>query len=567
MRDVDIALVLAAGVLSPAQSGGGGSITVDAALSDSSKHPVQNKVIAKEVGDLKSALDTIVRSGAVNDTASGSIASFTDGADNVPVKDLTVAVEPVQDLHGYANPWPAGGGKNKFNGTFLQGYWAYADGGWVNSNGWITTEKIPCKPSTSYTASADAKLTRWQGFVWYDANGDYISTDNLQSNVNIGLTKTSPSTAAYLIFNIAGGSDASDPISPSDVTHFQLEEGSSPTTYSPYSNICPISGFTGANVTRTGKNLVDISSPEKDGYYNTKGTYSPTNGYSCFLLPCTPDTHYTASGDFAGIKTYWDAGLNFISGINQGTGATKTFKTPADAFFFRISIAKTSIDGTQQIELGSTATDYEPYQGNTYSITFPSEAGTVYGGTLDVTTGKLTVDRAMVDLGAKNWYSTTGAGRTRFRTSITDIECISSPNIVAPMLCSAYKTETANNTYTGKQGISLQQNVADVYVYDAQRESMTTAEFKSAMSGVQLCYKLATPIVYDLTPTEVTTLLAQNNIWADCGDSTVNYRADTKLYIDKKIAAPANPAAGQYLSWNGSAWVAASLPVYNGGVA
>lgn len=32
------------------------------------------------------------------------------------------------------------------------------------------------------------------------------------------------------------------------------------------------------------------------------------------------------------------------------------------------------------------------------------------------------------------------------------------------------------------------------------------------------------------------------------------------------IAAPASPASGQYLSWNGSAWVAASLPVYNGGV-
>lgn len=462
MRDVDIALVLAAGVLSPASSGGGSSITVDDALSDSSENPVQNKVIAKEVGDLKSALDTIVRSGAVNDTASGSIASFTDGADNVPVKDLTVAVEPVQDLHGYDNPWPAGGGKNKFNGTFLQGYWAYADGAWINSPNWITTEKIPCKASTSYTVSADAKATRWQGFVWYDANGDYISTDNLQSNVNIGLTKTSPSTAAYLIFNIAGYPNSTDTIAPSDVTHFQLEEGSSSTAYAPYSNICPISGWTGANVYHSGADTSDAT---------------------------------------------------------------------------------------------------------TYSITFPAAAGTVYGGTLDVTTGKLTVDRAMVDLGTKKWYLSTSAGRTRFRASITDVERISSPNIVAPMLCSAYKTETANNTYTGKQGISLQQNTADIYIYDPQMESMTGEEFKSAMSGVQLVYKLAAPIVYDLTPTEVTTFLAQNNIWADCGDSTVNYRADTKLYIDKKITAPASPASGQYLSWNGSAWVAASLPVYNGGVA
>lgn len=32
------------------------------------------------------------------------------------------------------------------------------------------------------------------------------------------------------------------------------------------------------------------------------------------------------------------------------------------------------------------------------------------------------------------------------------------------------------------------------------------------------------------------------------------------------IAAPSSPSSGQFLSWNGNAWVAASLPTYNGGV-
>ena len=35
---------------------------------------------------------------------------------------------------------------------------------------------------------------------------------------------------------------------------------------------------------------------------------------------------------------------------------------------------------------------------------------------------------------------------------------------------------------------------------------------------------------------------------------------------DGAIPAPASPTSGQYLSWNGSAWVATSLPVYSGGV-
>ena len=32
------------------------------------------------------------------------------------------------------------------------------------------------------------------------------------------------------------------------------------------------------------------------------------------------------------------------------------------------------------------------------------------------------------------------------------------------------------------------------------------------------------------------------------------------------IAAPSSPTSGQFLQYNGSAWVAASLPTYNGGV-
>ena len=329
---------------------------------------------------------------------------------------------------------------------------------------------------------------------------------------------------------------------------------------------------------------------------NSLTVESKANGYGIgFEAKLTVGQQYTLSwvgtNAFVGISFYDGDGLP-LSYVTSGV-SPKTFTVPESTANAIIILRGDAANVTGkfsnvQLEEGQTATAYSPYSNicpisgwtganvyhsgadtsdaTTYSITFPSEAGTVYGGTVDVTTGKLTVDRAMVDLGAKNWYPSTAAGRTRFRTSISDIERISSPNVRAPMLCSEYKTETANNTYSGRQGISLQQNAADVYVYDAQKESMSAADFKAAMSGVQLVYELATPIVYDLTPTEVKTLLAQNNIWADCGDSTVNYRADTKLYIDKKIAAPASPASGQYLSWNGSAWVAASLPVYNGGV-
>ena len=46
------------------------------------------------------------------DTASGSIASFSDGADSVPMLSVVADIEPIQDLHGYDKPWAEGAGDN-----------------------------------------------------------------------------------------------------------------------------------------------------------------------------------------------------------------------------------------------------------------------------------------------------------------------------------------------------------------------------------------------------------------------------------------------------------------------
>ena len=114
-------------------------ITIDTALSGSSTNPVQNKVVtgainattdsvtalSGEVSDLKSAIND--KAPVIIDTASGSIASFPDGADSIPVKNLTVAIEPVQDLHGYDHPWPAGGGVNIARPCYFPKCWCFTN--------------------------------------------------------------------------------------------------------------------------------------------------------------------------------------------------------------------------------------------------------------------------------------------------------------------------------------------------------------------------------------------------------------------------------------------------------
>ena len=42
--------------------------------------------------------------------------------------------------------------------------------------------------------------------------------------------------------------------------------------------------------------------------------------------------------------------------------------------------------------------------------------------------------------------------------------------------------------------------------------------------------------------------------------------SDATTAAEGAITAPSSPTTGQYLKWNGSAWVADTLPLYNGGV-
>jgi hypothetical protein len=41
--------------------------------------------------------------------------------------------------------------------------------------------------------------------------------------------------------------------------------------------------------------------------------------------------------------------------------------------------------------------------------------------------------------------------------------------------------------------------------------------------GLYLCYALATPQTYHLTPLQVRALIGQNHIWADTGETMVTY--------------------------------------------
>ena len=65
-----------------------------------------------------------------------------------------------------------------------------------------------------------------------------------------------------------------------------------------------------------------------------------------------------------------------------------------------------------------------------------------------------------------------------------------------------------------------------VCIHDSGKSSYTSAQFKTAMDGVYLAYELATPVEIDLTPVQIRAIVGENNVWADCGQSTVKYLAE-----------------------------------------
>lgn len=308
-------------------------------------------------------------------------------------------------------------------------------------------------------------------------------------------------------------------------------------------NVRPISGRTSATVTRTGRNLFDKNAATVGKFINASGQEIVNSSKShSELIPVKPSTAYFMngfgnSGYFAILAV--DANkqpITWYGGASKDAPFTATM--PSNCRYVYLNFNTDQID-TMAFYEGNTNEGYIPYQGNTYTIQL---GDTVYGGTLDVTGGKMVVDRAMVDLGTLNWqYDSVADFKNFWAYGFTVIAPPPNNGKKANILCSNYKTITANEGYLGTElvGIAVAINQR-LFVYDPNYSDASV--FKTAMSGVQLCYELATPLEITLTPTQIDTLLGTNNIWSDAGSVKV-YVADGDL-VEHVTAQPLRTAEG-----------------------
>ena len=131
----------------------------------------------------------------------------------------------------------------------------------------------------------------------------------------------------------------------------------------------------------------------------------------------------------------------------------------------------------------------------------------------------------MVDLGTLNW---TLASNNYYvlQGLISGIKAPPNGSTRANAIAERYSVVTSNGVTSGSEsGIGIRPNGGSY-----------ATDFGESPTGM-LCYELATPTTIQLTTQQIDSLLGRNSVWADSGDVTVEYIADTKLYIQKVMGA------------------------------
>lgn len=347
-------------------------------------------------------------------------------------------------------------------------------------------------------------------------------------------------------------------------------------------NVRPITGWTSANVWRTGKNLYPYESiaAYTYGWYISSTAFSSAE-YPVFLKG---GTHYVLSyanensdakpliRAWDGTKTFLDNKANvlnarmygavypfaynssghFYNGPSEDSSNTVEIE-PTEDIWIDMRIQSGKGTGTSvMLAISATAQTYSPYSGTTIPLTWTAQ-GTQYGGYVELTTGELwatgelevfddvqQVQNYSVILSQLDSWSTNSAGiatvgdvtRISFavRTDVDQSKHGRASNVYAYKMCNLAKHYFAYNDtsvhwykntilYVFLPTALVGSTAQSVYDYLVSIKDTTPLSFWIPYNEPQL--------VTTLTPQELVLLANENNIWSDTnGNLTLSYYAD-----------------------------------------
>lgn len=310
--------------------------------------------------------------------------------------------------------------------------------------------------------------------------------------------------------------------------HFQpVQEGTGDP--SPDDNVRPITGWDGVTVTRCGKNLAEkIYGLDSNGgnALSTTVVERGEDGIVSSLIPVCSGCTYKMSctGQTTYARHFWfdDYPLNNPRPVSIGGtySILGSYSAPENAkWLFVVWTRQENVNtcGDVQIEIGSTATDYEPYTAIEIPISF---GRTIYGGHVDLVKGEVVEEYGSVDLSTVG-FSQYGKSIHCWSGAISDM-VFGNQLDAGTLYCDSYKPDSKksilNNGYNlGIWGYSTTQRKViirnDAYIDEDGVYDITA--FNESLQGVLLYYPLATPNVYPLTPQTIKALKGINNIWSD----------------------------------------------------
>ena len=168
------------------------------------------------------------------DTSQSPIASFTANS-TLPLKSCKIWFQPTQDMHGYTKPWPAGGGNNIWDEQWEVGTYNTDTGSKTAVSTRIRSKNyIDVQPSTTYYFYFGSG----SGNILFYNGSTYLSRVNKSSSS----TFTTPENCTKIAIGMANdyGTTYNNDIA--------INYPATVTAYSPYANICPITGHAGMTV-------------------------------------------------------------------------------------------------------------------------------------------------------------------------------------------------------------------------------------------------------------------------------------------------------------------------------
>lgn len=465
------------------------------------------------------------------------------------VTSCAVSYEPQQDLHGYDSPWPSGGGVNKFDESTVE------YGKWISSSGSVSTfaqygcisVKIPVAGASACgikCSSAPYSMS----IVEYDSTDAFVTRNHIASNTE--LSATLGANTSYVIVQFSCGNGSSTVMTAEILAGYEAMfylGSTAPASYSPYSNISPITGWTGAEVNITGSNIwggekmaddmvaaVNSATNSAKGS-DTDGSYVFLRGSSSvgnaifFNIPFKTNTQYTLI--LKAKKSNANRSSNIIVRYTDGTServyvnnALSDSEIVPDTLYTwahvtaenkTVSIIKgLYLTGTCYLYYNNcglfegviTTADYVAYNGATTSVQF---GDTSYGGIADVVGGSGSETKQMFTINAQSTYYMTVTATNRLQVQIDELK----PNTTA--MCNMFRYAQASSA-AGTWYISTYQS--RVFFNSPTENTFTTLEEWQtwlASNTIEFVGELSTTTPFTFTGAPLDLQEGDNECWAE----------------------------------------------------